>query len=56
MWTHEHLAIMQSYVQHMHVSDALLQYVNNLIFATRFPDEYGCVDIAQYIAFGVSPR
>lgn len=39
----------------VHVSDALEQYMLQLIFATRVPQAWGD-DLAQMIAFGASPR
>jgi MoxR-like ATPase len=39
----------------VHVSDALEQYILQLIFATRVPQAWG-EDLAQMIAFGASPR
>ncbi|KXX67668.1 MoxR family ATPase [Flammeovirga sp. SJP92] len=38
------------------VSESLEQYIIDLVFATRFPKEYGLNEEAQYIQFGVSPR
>ncbi|ANQ50978.1 MoxR family ATPase [Flammeovirga yaeyamensis] len=38
------------------VNESLEQYIIDLIFATRFPNEYGLQEEAQYIQFGVSPR
>ena len=31
-------------------------YVLNLVFATRNPDEYGLSDLSQLIEYGASPR
>ena len=30
--------------------------MTKIVFATRFPKEYGCGDIAEFIEFGASPR
>ncbi|MBD0402414.1 MULTISPECIES: MoxR family ATPase [unclassified Flammeovirga] len=38
------------------VSESLEQYIIDLVFATRFPKDYGLNEEAQYIQFGVSPR
>jgi MoxR-like ATPase len=40
----------------IHVDDAIKEYMTKIIFATRFPKEYGCEEIAEYIEFGASPR
>jgi len=38
------------------ISESLERYIIELVFATRQPKDYGLVDEAQYIQFGVSPR
>ncbi|OHX67721.1 AAA family ATPase [Flammeovirga pacifica] len=38
------------------VNESLEQYIIDLIFATRFPKDYGLTEEANYIQFGVSPR
>jgi len=40
----------------VHVDDAIKEYMAKIIFATRFPKEYGVGDVADYISFGASPR
>jgi MoxR-like ATPase len=40
----------------MHVDDAIKKYMTQLIFASRYPSQYGLKDIEQYIEFGASPR
>lgn len=40
----------------VHVDDAIKEYMTKIVFATRFPKEYGCEKIAEYIEFGASPR
>jgi len=40
----------------VHVDEAIKEYMTKIIFATRFPKEYGCEDIAEFIEFGASPR
>jgi MoxR-like ATPase len=42
--------------QNIHVDDAIKEYITKIVFATRFPAEYGCSEIAEYIEFGASPR
>ncbi len=42
--------------KNIHVDDAIKKYMAKIIFATRFPKEYGCEDVAEYIEFGASPR
>lgn len=38
------------------IAEPLEQYIIELVFATRFPDQYGLNNEAKYIQFGVSPR
>ncbi len=40
----------------VHVDDAIKEYMTKIIFATRYPKEYGCEEIAEYVEFGASPR
>lgn len=43
-------------VNEITISDALERYIVELVFATRFPDQYGLTEEAHYVQFGVSPR
>jgi len=52
----EDIENMQKELDNIHVDDAVQKYMLKLIFATRFPSEYGLNDIGQYIEFGASPR
>jgi MoxR-like ATPase len=38
------------------IAEPLEHYIIELVFATRFPAEYGLKSEAKYIQFGVSPR
>jgi MoxR-like ATPase len=38
------------------LAEPLEHYIIELVFATRFPKDYGLKDEAKYILFGVSPR
>ncbi|TAH18044.1 MAG: MoxR family ATPase [Cytophagales bacterium] len=38
------------------ISDSLEKYIIELVFATRKPKEYGLIEEASFIQFGVSPR
>ena len=42
--------------QHVHVDEAIREYMTKIIFATRFPKEYGVSEISEFISFGASPR
>jgi MoxR-like ATPase len=43
-------------VNAVQISESLEKYIIELIFATRFPKDYGLGDIAHYIRYGASPR
>ena len=43
-------------INKVEISDMLERYIVELVFATRKPAEYGLVDEAHYVQFGVSPR
>jgi len=40
----------------VHVDDDIKRYITEIIFATRFPREYGVKEVEEYISFGASPR
>jgi MoxR-like ATPase len=40
----------------VNIAESLEHYIIELVFATRFPQQYGLRDEAKYIMFGVSPR
>jgi len=40
----------------VHVDNAIKEYMTKIVFATRFPTQYGCNEIAEFIEFGASPR
>jgi len=50
------LATIKENFKKIHVDEAVQKYMAQIIFATRFPKEYGVDDVADYISFGGSPR
>ena len=52
----EDLKTIKEDLKKVHVDEAIKEYMTKIIFATRFPKEYGCEGIAEYIEFGASPR
>ena len=52
----ETLRTLKENAKEVHVDDALLKYMLNIVFATRDPEKYGITDIAEYIDYGASPR
>jgi len=43
-------------VKNIHIDDELSYYILKIIFATRYPEQYGLDEIKEYIDFGASPR
>lgn len=43
-------------VNQIYVDDKVKDYIVELIFATRFPEQYQLADIRDFIQFGASPR
>jgi len=52
----EQLKQLQDDLQNIHMDKELEEYIVNLIFATREPENYGLAEIKDYIQFGASPR
>ncbi|SFA74447.1 AAA family ATPase [Algoriphagus aquimarinus] len=46
----------RSQINAVKIAEPLEHYIIELVFATRFPEQYGLKDEAKYIQFGVSPR
>ena len=42
--------------KNIHVDEAIQEYMTKIIFATRYPKEYGVDEVDEYISFGGSPR
>ncbi len=43
-------------INKVNISESLERYIIELVFATRKPKDYGLIDEANYIQYGVSPR
>lgn len=52
----EDLAEIKEAFKKVHVDEAIKEYMTKIVFATRFPKEYGVDEVADYISFGASPR
>lgn len=46
----------QELVNAIYMDEKILDYIVNIVTATRCPEEYNIKDIKQYINYGVSPR
>ena len=52
----EDIAAIQLQINNTNLSEAIENYIIELVFATRRPAEYGLKEVASYIQFGASPR
>lgn len=43
-------------VQQIYVDEKIEKYIVDIVFATRFPSDYGMDDLTSIISFGASPR
>lgn len=46
----------QGIVDQIYVDEKIERYIVDIVFATRFPADYGLEDLTSIIAFGASPR
>ena len=46
----------QKAVREVYMDDKIEKYIIDLIFATRYPEQYGLEDVKPLISFGASPR
>lgn len=54
--TRDQLLCMQKLTNDIYVDDKIVDYIINLVFATRNPENYAIQQIKKYILYGVSPR
>ncbi len=46
----------QKLVEQVYIDEKIIEYIINLVFATRIPDQTKLKEIIPYITYGVSPR
>lgn len=46
----------RDFVQKIYMDEKVEQYIVDIVFATRSPEDYGLGNLSDYIAFGGSPR
>lgn len=46
----------QACVQNIYMDEKIADYILNIVFATRFPEQYKLGELKEYIACGASPR
>lgn len=56
MLTKQDIFDIKNGINAVNIAEPLEHYIIELVFATRFPLQYGLKDEAKYIMFGVSPR
>lgn len=54
--TKEDIFEIRDAINQVKIAEPLEHYIIELVFATRFPEQYGLKEEAKYIQFGVSPR
>src|SRR5215467_7983001 len=54
--TPQEIAEARSVVQEVYIDEKIRDYIVNIVHATREPKAYGLNDLADFIAFGASPR
>jgi len=52
----EDIEFIKNEVKNIHIDKELEEYIVNLIFATRNPEDYGLEELKDYLEFGASPR
>ncbi|HCM22422.1 MAG TPA: ATPase, partial [Porphyromonadaceae bacterium] len=43
-------------VREVYIDEKISRYIIDIVFATRFPDQYGLANLKEMIGFGGSPR
>lgn len=43
-------------MKEVYIDEKIEQYIVDIVFATRYPDQFGLKDMAEMIDFGASPR
>lgn len=46
----------QKVVEQIYIDEKIERYIVDIVFATRFPSDYGLSDLSSIISFGASPR
>lgn len=54
--TKEDIFSIRDAVNQVTISESLEKYIIELVFATRFPKDFGLEELSEYIQFGASPR
>ena len=52
----EEIVEVRELVNKIYVDEKIERYIVDIVFATRFPSDYGLNDLTSIISFGASPR
>jgi MoxR-like ATPase len=52
----EDIVTARNVVREVYIDEKIERYIVDIVFATRFPDEYGIKNLSSMISFGGSPR
>jgi len=52
----EELFALRKEVEDIHIDEEVKKYIIDIIFASRFPEDFGLGELKKYIHFGASPR
>jgi MoxR-like ATPase len=52
----EDIAKSQEIIKNIYVDEKIIDYIVNIVFATRFPEKYNVKSLAPLIEYGASPR
>jgi len=52
----EDITVAQKVVREVYVDEKIEQYIADIVFATRYPEQYGLSEMKDLIGFGGSPR
>ncbi len=54
--TREEISRARNIVREVYIDEKIEQYIADIVFATRFPEQYGLKELTSLISFGGSPR
>lgn len=52
----QHIISAKQLIRQIYLDEKIENYILDIVFATRFPEQYGLYELKNYIAFGTSPR
>lgn len=52
----ENITEAKKLINQIYLDEKIEKYILDMVFATRFPEQYGLADLKNYISFGASPR